>query len=60
MKNKQKKDTFDKWLKESSAVRTLPFPILISTIEEMEERLTPAKHLVKKGESKRNEEEYPW
>jgi len=60
MKNKQKKDTFDKWLKESSVVRNLPFPILISTIEEMGERLTPAKHLVKKEESKRNEEEYPW
>jgi|GEM_PF-5051291 len=60
VRSEQKKDTLDKWLKESSVAKLSHFPILQATIEEMGEKLTRAKHLTRPKERKQEGEEYPW
>jgi hypothetical protein len=60
MRSDQKKETFDRWLKESSVAKIAPFPILQATIEEMGEKLTRVKHLTRPKERKQEGEEYPW
>jgi hypothetical protein len=60
MKSNQKKETLDKWLMDSGIAKSTSFPILQTTIDEMREKLTPAKHFTRPTERKQKKEEYPW